>query len=279
MSDAVRFSPAGRTRAAAYNFLWAGAEALYTTANPFLSKTANALLYLAAGVLLEDDLRAAGRIRWALFGTSSDDQAWGLQDWERRLFESQLTGGGRVLLVGCGTGRDLIGLIELGHEVTALDLVPELVELARHELSRRGLHASVFAESAERVQLVDRFDAILFSNGSYASLQPARARIATLIRMKERLAPGGCVFIIYMAFVARSPWSERLTALSARVARADWHPERGDCFSRDHLARRLLRFEHLFRPGEVAAECEAAGLRVVRDESADGPVRVAVATA
>jgi hypothetical protein len=71
--------------------------------------------------------------------------------------------------------------------------------------------------------------------------------------------------------------SERLTQMSAWLTRADWRPESGDSFSRDQMVGHVLRYEHLFRTGEVARECAAAQLRLIWDEVVWSPFYCAVA--
>lgn len=269
MQSSRAFAPAGPLRSFGYRLLWSCANALLSAAN--------ACLYLAAGLLRQDDLRAASQARWREFGLSVDDVSTGLGPWERRLYDSLLRPSDRVLLVGCGTGRDLVPLLELGYDVTGLEQAPELVDLAREHLARLGLQATVLAGSVESVDFDRSYDAVIFSPGVYSCLHHSASRVATLARIKNCLSHEGRVLISYYGFVPRSPLSVWLTRISAWLTRADWHPERGDSFSRDHIGGQILRYEYLFRPGEVAQECVAAGLSVIRDEVAWSPFHCAVA--
>jgi len=206
-----------------------------------------------------------------------DDVDDGLDVWERQLYGELLRQTDRILLVGCGSGRDLIPLVQLGYNVTGLDPVRELVDLAKTNLAKRGLSAPVHAGFVERWDIPERYDVVLFSGACYSYVRPSALRIATLRRIKANLASEGRVIINYMGLVRQSQLSTMLTRLSAQLSRADWRPEPGDCFSRDYRAQPVLRCEHLFRPGEVAGECGSAGLRVVRDETRNDPFYCAVA--
>jgi SAM-dependent methyltransferase len=269
MPHSEHFALTGSVRSFGYCLLWSCANAL--------QKAANACLYIAAGLLRQDDLRAASRLRWRVFGQSVDDFNTGLEPWERRLYSDLLRRSDRVLLIGCGTGRDLVGLLELGYNVTALEQAPELVDLARAHLVRRGMVATVLAGDVESVDLARTFDAVIFSPGVYSCLHHRASRVATLARIESHLSREGRILISYIAFVQQSPLSMWLMRISAQLTRADWRPERGDSFSRDHVVGHVLRYEHLFRPGEVAHECAAADLRVIRDEVARSPFNYAVA--
>jgi SAM-dependent methyltransferase len=259
VSASGQFTPKGAARSLVYRLLWTCADGL--------QKAANACLYLAAGLLRQEDLRAASRVQWSAYGTSVDHVDAGLDRWEHQLYTTLFRPADRVLLVGCGAGRELLALRELGYDVTGLDQAPELVRQAQAHLARRGLAAMTIAGFAEDAHLEGQFDAVVFSSCCYSLMPRAAGRIATLARMKEHLRDNGRMLITYAGYTRQSPLSRTLTAVSAAVAGTDWRPEPGDSFARDHLARRVLRYEHLFHPGEVARECAAAGLRVVRDEA------------
>jgi len=269
MGDQPEFSPAGQMRALAYRLLWGGSNVLH--------RAANSLLYFAAGLLRRNELEAAARVLWRDFYTADDDVDFGLDRWERRLYTELLRESDRVLLIGSGTGRDLLGLRELGYQVTGLEPVPELIVIAREQLVRRGVEASLLAGSVQTAELGGTYDAMLFSPGVYSCVPQSAARVATLKRLKDHLSPDGQVLISYLSFVRQSPFSPWVTRLGARLARSDWRPEPGDVFTRDHVASRVLRYEHRFSPGEVAGECQAAGLRVVRDRLESPPFHCAVA--
>ena len=264
-----RFAPGGPVRALAYRFLWGCSNALI--------KVANACLYVAAGLLRQRDLDAASRIRWRESVPEVDDVDYGLDVWEQRAYGELLKRSDRILLVGCGSGRDLIPLVELGYNVTGLDPVPELVDLARANLAKRGLSATVHAGFVETWDISDAYDVVLFSGACYSYVRPSSVRVSTLRRIRTRLPEGGRIIINYMGLVRQSRFSTRLTRLSAQVSGADWRPEPGDCFSRDHRVQPILRCEHLFGPGEVARECQLAGLRLTRNEVRSGPFYCAVA--
>ena len=170
------------------------------------------------------------------------------------------------MLNGCGSGRDLIGLQLLGHHVTGLEPMAEVAALARQHLDRHGIAATVEVGVIERSEFRDRYDAVIFSNGSYSLLQGSSKRVATLRRIAGHLAPGGRVIVSYHPAQPQSRLGQWLTRAAARLAAADWIPEEGDTFSRDIYVADLIRYHHAFALGEFARECEAAGITVVADE-------------
>lgn len=264
-----RFTPAGRIRSLGYRLLWTAANAL--------QRSANGCLCVAAGLLRRDELRAMSQTQWSGFCTSADDVDGGLYPWERRLYERVLHTSDRMLLVGCGAGRDLIALRERGFNVTGLEQTPELVELAREHLARRGLTGDVSTGFIETWPLDGPYDAVVFSNCCYSYVHPSASRVATLARIKSRLTPQGRVVILYTGLAHRSLLAARLTGLATRLSGADWRPEPGDSFSRDYHSESVLRYEHVFLPGEVANECAEAGLRVIEEDVLEGPFWSAIA--
>lgn len=251
------FAPAGLIRPLVYRFLWAAANAFH--------RAGNACLYAAAGLLRRDDFRAASRLLWRDYGTLVEDVDGGLEVWERRLYDAVLEPSDRILLVGCGAGRDLLALRELGYNVTGLDPTPELVEQARHNLARRGIAARILEGFVETTALDGNYDVVVLAGNCYSFLPTAVDRITTLARIRNHLPACGRVVITYTGAVRRPPFWILMTRIVARLTRADWRPEQGDSFSPDYLKHRLLRYQHMFTAGEVARECAEAGLRVMRD--------------
>jgi len=259
MQDGKPFAPGGALRALAYHMLWVGAEGL--------QNAANACLCLAAGLLRREDLHTASQLQWRRFNTTADEVDAGLDMWERRFYDALLRASDRVLLVGCGAGRDLLHLRELGYDVTGLEPVPELVELARKHLARRNVSATLQTARIESYDLDGMYDVVLLAGGCYSYVHPSAMRVSTLAKIKSHLCAGGRLVITYTGFAPRSPFAVWLTGMGARIGRADWRPERGDSFSRGYAARRLLKHEHRFHPSEVTRECAAVGLQVIRTES------------
>ncbi len=262
--DAVLpFRPTGRIRSAVYGLLWRGCE--------LFRRASSACGYAAAGVLRGQDLQTAMRIQYSDFGASPDEVDEGLNPFEHRVYTQWLRPSGRVLLVGCGAGRDLIGLHRLGYHVTGLEQAPAAVEAARRHLARVGITASVQAGSIESAVLEPEYDAIVFASSCYSNLRPSAIRVAVLARLRSHVSRGGRLVISYIGSSAsQSRLGVALMRLSARLASSDWRPEPGDNFVRPLGTPGVLYFTHAFRPGDVAQECADAGFRVVAEEFSSG---------
>jgi SAM-dependent methyltransferase len=240
--NAVPFRPSGRIRSAAYGWLWRASE--------LFRRGSSACGYLAAGLLRGQELQTALRIQFSNFSASADEVDEGLNPFEHRVYTQWLRPSGRVLLVGCGAGRDVIALHRLGYDVTGLEQSTDAAENARRHLVRVGLTAPVLAGSIERADLEHQYDAIVFASSCYSNMRGSALRISTLARLKSHMSPGGCLIISYIGSSASpSRPGVALMRLSARLASSDWRPEPGDTFVRPFWAD-VLYFTHVFRPGD-----------------------------
>jgi SAM-dependent methyltransferase len=214
---------------------------------------------------------AAVRAKWAVAAevehlVAESDPA--LEAWEQLVFDRFVDPGARVLVVGCGGGRESLALAERGFRVTGIDFVPALVDEARRRAAGRGLPVTFEAATVE--ELARRhsatFDAILATTPVYEQT-PGRARRVAFLRALRRLtAPGGLVVLCAAWYPDRGPrramidgarWL--LRRLGVRAA-----AEPGDRFTyhvsiaSDH---KTACFYHRFqRPEEIAREIRAAGL-------------------
>jgi len=112
---------------------------------------------------------------------------------------SKVPDGGRILELGCGSGRVLIPLAQAGHRITGVDgsqgmlnaLNVKLENEAPEVMDRVELaHASFDTFSANQ-----RFDLIYFSCDTFQHLVGTEVQLKTLRNIRELLAPGGRLII------------------------------------------------------------------------------------
>jgi SAM-dependent methyltransferase len=242
-------------------------------------KVGNAFLYAAAGLRRSAELDAGSLDEWNTFTTSDAEVDAGLEPDEQRFFSRFLRPPDRVLLVGCGGGRDLAALCSRGHEVSGIDLSPVAIESARFHLAKRGMTAALRVGAVQYAAIDGFHDVVIFSLGSYSCVRGAQTRIDTLKRLRAHLAPDGRILFSYHPFKRQSRIARWLTRTSACLSGADWRPEPGDIFSRHGRTTRVLRYRHDFTPEDFARECAAAGLRVIVDEAGIDTLRFAAAEA
>ncbi len=220
-----------------------------------------------AATLSMRDLRSGAEHEWDRFHTLDADIDRGLFQWEEFLVNRYVAAGDRILVVGSGTGRDLIALGAKGFDVCGVDPAATAVALAREACTRRGITARLIHGYVEDVPLPGPFDVIVFSYLCYGLIPESGRRTGVLRKAKAALAPGGRILISCIGHRERHhPRLFEVVKLGARLRRSDWQPEDGDIVY--PMLGPRFHYEHIFIPGEVEAEAAAAGLQVIfRDET------------
>jgi len=234
--------------------------------------------YLAAATRRLEEMQADHKRSWDRFYQSHPSQETRLLPWEEACLGRFMISGAKVLLIGCGSGRDLLALVERGCEVTGLDASGEGVRIAERLLSARGLSAKLICGFFESTPLPHRFDVVIFSYYCYAAIPMTSRRVAALEKAAAQLNAAGHVVVSHAAGVQR-PRSVLVHAgrIAGALTRSDWRVESGDLLSADSRDRPpSLSFTHAFEHGELEREAAAANLRVVFRHVADDGTVVAV---
>lgn len=219
--------------------------------------------HLAVGTLDLADLRERIRSGWQAFYAAYPDQGCELMPWEQELIGPFVRPGISALVIGCGSGRDLIALAALGCRVTGVDPVDGALAAAARALSARRLTATLVAGFFDETDLAGPFDLVIFSYFTFSSIPESRRRTAALKKGAALLTAEGVMLVSYPRLGPAGRVPTRLARLVARMCRTDWRLEPGDLVWRDRSAARSYSYAHAFGPGELERETAAAGLRVV----------------
>lgn len=223
---------------------------------------------LACAAFTPNELDALSVAEWESFAERppvADDQLFG---WERELFASQIRPGDSILVVGAGTGRDVLALLDASHAVTALDIAPRALDTLSQRARERGLRVTAVHASLIRADLKSAtFDVILFSWFCYGYTRGRAVRAATLARGVTALSPGGRILLSYQPrgeLASREPLASRFGRVAARLL-GGFEIEPGDEFTIGGTASRpSVFFTHPFGPAEIELEAREAGLRVLK---------------
>lgn len=221
-------------------------------------------LSLGLGTLRIHHLRLGIQDAWRRYNHGDDQIASGLDADEQQVIDRFVKPRDRVLIVGCGTGRDVLPLVRMGCEVVGVDPVPEAVIAARRVLNRERLAAQIIEGYFEDVEVQGLFDVILFSSLCYSYFPETRRRTAVLIRARNQLSTDGRILVTYLTMWPK--FQTRMLAclqFAARVSGSDWRPEAGDHLTPIGASRAEFAYEHFFGPGEVEREAAKAGLQVI----------------
>ena len=206
-------------------------------------------------------MREGVRLRWHDFALDDEGIDAGLLSWERSFTEQFLPPNARILVIGCGSGRDVIAWARQGHHVVGIDPAAAAIAAGRAALTARGLAAELLDGFFEDRPWAPAFDAVSFSYYTYCYIPDSSRRVAALRQASAALRAGGHILVN----IFPRPGSERLAFLgswAAKISRNDWIPVRGDntpvLAGTDHLI-----YEHYFDQEELEREFSAAHLQVV----------------
>lgn len=99
---------------------------------------------------------------------------------------------GRSLEIGCGSGRLLLPLLELGHSVEGLELSSEMVTMAQHRANTEGLDISIHEGDMSAWSPQEPYASLLAPS---FTLQLAEDPLATLKHWHDWLQTGGGLYI------------------------------------------------------------------------------------
>jgi ubiquinone/menaquinone biosynthesis C-methylase UbiE len=182
--------------------------------------------------------------------------------------------GKRLLDVGCGTGKSFIPMLEQGWEVTACDISPAMVALAREKVGDR---AELFVADMRELPVYGQFDVVFCLDDAVNYLLSSEELEQALAGMRRNLGPGGLLLFdvntleTYRTFFAeevvveqngkRMIWKGRSTpdAAPGSIAEASFEVEPIDDAGGPPIPPELHRERH-FPEAEIRAAMERVGL-------------------
>ncbi len=156
--------------------------------------------------------------------------------------------GARVLDVGCGGGLLAESLARAGAKVTAIDLAPGMIEVARLHALEEGLDIDYRVAAAEALaNTVNADEKVAFDVVTCMEMLEHVPEPAAMIRTLASLArPGGSIFI--------STLNRNLKSFLLAIVGAE--------YIMSLIPRGTHEYERLIRPAELARWARAAGLSV-----------------
>ena len=191
----------------------------------------------------------------------------GAEPEELEFVRAHVKPGGRLLVIGCGAGREALDFARAGHRVTGIDLVPAMIEAARQLAREAGLAIEFRVRSVTDLdEPPGSYDAVYL--GSPLHHIPGRAqRIAMLGRIRRALSPDG-VLLVIVAYRDCRPWSRSrlvdvLRRVGARVLGPGRVSEPGDGWMREVSQasdpQTVIFFHDFDGPDDLRGELERAG--------------------
>jgi SAM-dependent methyltransferase len=226
---------------------------------------------------MAQDSDGSARSTYEVYAAAYDDFNHGYmyERWTGRLLEAaEGVGlhGDRLLDVGCGTGLSFIPMLDRGWSVTACDISPAMLELARAKV---GSAATLLTADMRELPSLGKFDLIWAVNDAMNYLLSGEELEAALTGMRQNLAPGGIVVFDVNTLTAYRTFFSTETAVDLDGRHFVWRGlmSAGDVepgsvnealfeAEGEESLTHVHRQRH-FTESEVQLAIEAAGLRCV----------------
>lgn len=188
----------------------------------------------------------------------------GLFRFDTEILEMLLDPPGRLLDVGCGTGRHLVHFARKGFEVTGVDLSTHMIEIARRKLAEARCSGKLVRTTFCDLSMLpdSSFD---YAICMFSTLGMVRGRQNRLKALREihRVLADGATFIMHAHNRMQAIWikGRRLQLLKSYIAAAFGRGEPGDAMI-DNYRGVPNMFLHTYSARELAAEIEESGLKM-----------------
>lgn len=134
-----------------------------------------------------DEFSSEGGQRF--YKIKANDGFWDSEDF---FIQKYFSSKGRLLDLGCGTGRTTIPLYQQGQDVVGVDISPAMIENAQLIAKEKSLLIDYRVGDATNLDFPDHsFDYIFFSNQGWTFISPANERQKAMDEMARVLKPGG----------------------------------------------------------------------------------------
>ena len=173
---------------------------------------------------------------------------------------------GRLIDLGCGTGRTLVEFGRRGFDVTGVDLAPRMLQISREKLDAAGLPGVKLLEGSIADLPLDRlsppYDYAVCLGATLGYVRGYANRVRAVRQAGALLAPGGQ----YVFHVQNLLFNLRTPALPfIATGLLKWAVGRGEIGDQVLWRYRGLKwvYMHAFTPGEIERLVRDAGLELV----------------
>jgi SAM-dependent methyltransferase len=124
---------------------------------------------------------------------------------------------GKVADIGCGIGLDSIALATNGHNITAFDVSPLMIEETKSNATKYNLNIDVLVHSFETIPKTyyGMFSNVVSVGNTIAHLSPAQLKRA-IKKIFSLLRPGGKVFLHILNYPLIIKESKRINNIAVR---------------------------------------------------------------
>jgi cyclopropane fatty-acyl-phospholipid synthase-like methyltransferase len=109
---------------------------------------------------------------------------------------------GRAIDIGCGTGTNVVTLVNADWKVTGVDFAPRAIKIARQKINRAGIQANLLLRDATKLQGINEPFDLAFDLGCFHGI-PQDEKSKYLEGLDQILAPNG--FWLMYGFLKSDP--------------------------------------------------------------------------
>ena len=103
--------------------------------------------------------------------------------------------GDPALVVGCGTGRVLFDLVDIGLDAEGLDVSPEMLAICKEKAREQSIPVTVYEQPMEEMALKRQYQTILVPSMSFHLVTDLSDAKRTLNNFYKYLLPGGTLVL------------------------------------------------------------------------------------
>jgi ubiquinone/menaquinone biosynthesis C-methylase UbiE len=181
---------------------------------------------------------------------------------------------GKLLDLGCGTGRTTMPLHQKGYQIIGMDLVPAMIDSAKKIAKQRSLSVDYRVGDATQLPFpADSFDYAFFSNQGWTQIPGQANRLKALSETFRVLRPGGLFIftahcrniLAYSTLFWIKQWIRfyLLKPLGIRILEVDF----GDRFfvreSSGENVPKTVQYIHIPKKELVYAQLQQAGFEIL----------------
>jgi hypothetical protein len=205
----------------------------------------------------------------------SEHNQSGFFPWEREMIDRFFLPRSKILVAGCGGGRELIALHGLGFQADGFDCTPHLVDTSQRLLQELGISSKVMLCPPNDVPPeLTSHHGLIVGWGAYTQIPGSARRIAFLRKLHASVPPGAPILVSFWIREEALPDDDKVFRLANRFrslrGRSAESLEPGD-----HVTDR--GYYHCFAKEEIEAELKAGGFRICHYSQADCPYAVGAA--
>jgi len=104
---------------------------------------------------------------------------------------------GKILEIGCGTGRIYLDLLKEGMDIYGIDISKEMLKVLKEKAKKEGLKPKVYLKDMRNFKLKQRFSLLIIPFRSFVHNLTTQDQLKTLKNIRRHLLPKGKLILSF----------------------------------------------------------------------------------